>query len=55
MEEEWEIITNTFGEVINSYPKKQEAKKPVRKKQAQESEQSEPTESAQDEQNDTVE
>lgn len=39
MDEEWEIITNAFGEVINSYPKKQEPKKPGRKKAAQEPEQ----------------
>lgn len=55
MDEEWEIITNAFGEVINSYPKKQEAKKPGRKKQAQESEQTESTDSTQDEQTETVE
>lgn len=55
MEEEWEIITNAFGEVINCYPKKQEAKKPGRKKQAQESEQTESPDAPQDEQTETVE
>ena len=55
MDEEWEIITNAFGEVINCYPKKQEAKKPGRKKQTQESEQTESTDAPQDEQTETVE
>ena len=55
MDEEWEIITNAFGEVINCYPKKQEAKKPGRKKQAQESEQTESPDAPQDEQTETGE
>ena len=55
MDEEWEIITNAFGEVVNSYPKKQEAKKTGRKKQTQETEQTESTDAPQDEQNDAVE